>query len=241
MTSAKTGAEAIPYGARGRPDLQFDYQRDVEGLCQPRVTCRTLGQDGDYERAITTVIPTIHQATPKLRPTGDREDPACPLPDAMPRRPERAWGVYLPLHHRFLGAAAGSDHGILSPVCPESILDLNSSTLRTSLICSLISNQPSAAPWAQQLGIKMAVHYPSAVVASLAGVAPVHRRASRMSGKTDGNVPACFSAATIPALANAILCRTPRLQAPRTSAATRSLHPSRLRHALQKGNRSQSR
>ena len=51
MTSAKTGAEAIRYGARGRPDLQFDYQRDVEGLCQPRVTCRTLGQEernGDY-------------------------------------------------------------------------------------------------------------------------------------------------------------------------------------------------
>lgn len=81
MTSAKTGAEAIPYGARGRPDLQFDYQRDVEGLCQPRVTCRTLGQEernGDYERAITTVIPTIHQATPKPRPTGDREDTGLP-------------------------------------------------------------------------------------------------------------------------------------------------------------------
>jgi hypothetical protein len=120
------------------------------------------------------------------------------------------------------GAAAGSDQGILSPVCPESILDLNSSTLRTSLICNLISDRPSAAPWAQQLGIKSGVHYTSAVVASLTGVAPVHRRASRTSGKTDGNVPACFSAATIPALAKAILCRTPRLHAPRTSSATSS-------------------
>jgi hypothetical protein len=29
---------------------------------------------------------------------------ACPLPDGMPWRPERVWGVHLPLHRRFLVA-----------------------------------------------------------------------------------------------------------------------------------------
>jgi hypothetical protein len=53
-------------------------------------------------------------------------------------------------------------------------LDLNSSTFRTSLIGNLISDRSSAAPWAQQigLGLKAAVHQTSALVASVAGVAP---------------------------------------------------------------------
>src|SRR5215211_5149255 len=72
------------------------------------------------------------------------------------------------------GAAAGSGQGILSPVSPESILDLNSSTLRTSLICSLISDRPSAAPWAEdRLGIKSGGSLDQRRCGLACGVAPI--------------------------------------------------------------------
>jgi hypothetical protein len=110
----------------------------------------------------------------------------------------------------------------VQPIARSSVMEADAAIVTS--YCPDALTATDAAPWSRQigLGLRVAVHRAAPLWPRFPAWRRVHWRAGRTSGKTDGNAPVCFWTATIPALANAILCRTPRLHAPRTSAATRS-------------------